>query len=217
MAVMTAKQVRREQMKRIHRLGKKLGDPLSLMVKPGHVALSTVCQPVDFSSMQIWKHAAMGTTEQQANEGFAAALPIIEVARVVDRLRAVLLATWNGVGLAAPQIGETVRIIAIMPRRFGPPASNEMLVMINPEIVSMDLEMVDSREACLSYPGLKATVKRYKAVTVRWTGPEGHKEQAEFRDFPAIVVQHELDHLDGKCHLAEEWRKLRAAGWPLAN
>jgi peptide deformylase len=95
----------------------------------------------------------------------------------------------NGVGLAAPQLGNLSRIIVIAPQ-------GKVITMINPEIVESEGEQV-GQEGCLSIPGLYGDVKRALKVQVDCYDRKGKPVRFEMEGLPARVVQHEIDHLDG--------------------
>lgn len=114
-----------------------------------------------------------------------------------------------GVGLAAPQVGVTKRVIVadIKPReRVGdteeaeeillPPDRSELIELINPEIVFSDGEAV-GEEGCLSIPGFVSDVKRKYEVVVEGYNREGELVEIQCEDLLARVFQHEIDHLDG--------------------
>ncbi len=103
-----------------------------------------------------------------------------------------------GTGIAAPQIGELTRIIFIDSSRYPKYAagSHGPLVLINPEIVERS-GTKRFREGCLSLPEFTATVKRAKRVTVTALAPSGERLRLELEGFEAVLVQHEIDHLDG--------------------
>ena len=102
-----------------------------------------------------------------------------------------------GVGLAAPQVADSRRIIVIDPgekeergRRF--------FAMVNPVITERSKETIPWWETCLSVPGLEIEVTRNKVVTVQWQDPlDGSKHEGCFSEYEAVIVQHELDHLEG--------------------
>jgi len=100
------------------------------------------------------------------------------------------LAAHRAVGLAAPQVGLPYRVIAV--------GSNPIGVLFNPRIVSASDETSTLEEACLTYPGLVVRVKRARLIRVRYALPNGVVETKQFSDFTARVIQHEIDHLDGK-------------------
>jgi peptide deformylase len=106
----------------------------------------------------------------------------------------------SGVGIAAPQVYESPRIIIISSRpniryphapRMGP------VVMVNPEIEWASDEMEKSWEGCLSIPSIRGLVPRNRRIQVQYLTKEGKLEKREFADFVARVFQHELDHLNG--------------------
>lgn len=110
----------------------------------------------------------------------------------VADLAADLFATMQaegGVGLAAPQVGRSVRLFVT--GVDGPQA------FLNPEIVSRSREQILWEEGCLSLPRLLGDVERPKRVTVRATSLDGRRIEFAADDLLARVIQHELDHLDG--------------------
>ncbi|HRX63904.1 MAG TPA: peptide deformylase [Candidatus Absconditabacterales bacterium] len=110
-----------------------------------------------------------------------------------------LMYEYDGVGLASPQIGKNIRMIAVTMRKEtkkGPELINEE-IMINPEIVEKSPDMVISDEACLSIPDVVGKVKRHKNIVVQYTDISGYKKKKKLKDYNAFIVQHEIDHLDG--------------------
>ena len=99
-----------------------------------------------------------------------------------------------GVGLAAPQVGDSRRIVVIDP---GEKAGGTLLKMVNPTIVARSTETIPWKETCLSVPELDVEVDRAKHITVEWRTPTGESRRADFHDFESVIVQHELDHLVG--------------------
>ncbi|MBJ7347571.1 MAG: peptide deformylase, partial [Thermoleophilaceae bacterium] len=116
-----------------------------------------------------------------------------ELARVVDDLIQTMRSFPGCVGLAAPQIGELVRVAAIdlSAHKKAPPNVHGLLVLIDPVVQSSAGSEV-AREGCLSIPQLTANVRRATEITV--TTRDG---SYDFADFEARCVLHELDHLDG--------------------
>lgn len=102
----------------------------------------------------------------------------------------------EGVGLAAPQVGVSKRIVVI---DISHDDEDRMppLYMVNPEIVWKSDERVCGEEGCLSVPEQRAEVERYAAVKVEYIDYHGKNQILEADGFLAIAVQHELDHLDG--------------------
>ena len=97
----------------------------------------------------------------------------------------------NAVGLAANQVGKSLRIITINTPDFSG-------VMFNPEIVSKSDELQSFPEGCLSVKNVTHnTNSRTKTVTVRWQDKNKTYNEKEFSDLTAVVIQHEIDHLQG--------------------
>lgn len=110
----------------------------------------------------------------------------------------------NGVGIAAPQVGESVRLFIVASRpnlRYPNAPTMEPIAMLNPRIVSHSSETEKGWEGCLSVPGIRGLVPRYKTIDVEYTGRDGKQYQQSLSDFVARIFQHELDHLDGKVFL----------------
>jgi peptide deformylase len=99
-----------------------------------------------------------------------------------------------GVGLAAPQVGQSVRLI-VVDIQSGE-GGGELLTLINPKIVKADGE-IRHEEGCLSVPDVREEVKRANAVTVEALDLDGKELTIEAEDFFAVVLQHEIDHLNG--------------------
>ncbi|UXI03319.1 peptide deformylase [Photobacterium sp. TY1-4] len=106
----------------------------------------------------------------------------------------------QGVGIAAPQIGASVRafIVASNPNPRYPDAPlMPPTLMLNPQLVWAGDTMVKDWEGCLSIPGMRARVSRHREIDVSYTTLAGETVQARLSDFVARIFQHELDHLDG--------------------
>jgi len=110
-----------------------------------------------------------------------------------------LMRIYEGVWLAAPQVWQSLRIIATTQWKESKKWQKNTgeIVMINPEIIEKSEQLILSDEACLSLPGETGTVRRHKSITVSYLDPEGKKHTKKFDDFNATVVQHEIDHIDG--------------------
>jgi peptide deformylase len=102
--------------------------------------------------------------------------------------------THKGVGLAGPQVGRSLRVIAVdaSESRDG----SEAFVLVNPEIVEQE-GRIAGEEGCLSIPGVSAEVERSARVVVEGSTPEGQPRRVEGSELLARVLQHEIDHLDG--------------------
>ncbi len=106
----------------------------------------------------------------------------------------------SGAGLAAPQIGENVRVVMFELKnnvRYPDEESIPFTILINPKLTPLDEEVEDGWEGCLSVPGMRGVVPR--ATKLRYTGFDEHggKIDRTVSGFHARVVQHECDHLDG--------------------
>ncbi len=122
---------------------------------------------------------------------------------------------FDGVGLAAPQVGRAWRMF-VMREPEGEP-----MVLVNPEILSMEGEQTGD-EGCLSLPGLFGPVTRAMRVRVRALDPKGRPFELDAEGFAARIIQHEYDHLEGLVFLdrmdvfsreaaLREWESRRAA------
>ncbi|WP_029896291.1 peptide deformylase [Desulfohalovibrio reitneri] len=100
----------------------------------------------------------------------------------------------EGIGLAAPQVGESIRLIVV--DVTGPSHRAEPMAVVNPEIVCSDGEVV-SEEGCLSVANYRCEVTRAASCTVRGYDLEGNPIEIEAEGLKAICLQHEIDHLDG--------------------
>ncbi len=99
-----------------------------------------------------------------------------------------------GVGLAAPQVGESIQLIVVNASQEED--GKDSMVMINPEITEAEGKQVDE-EGCLSVLDLTASVKRSQKVTVRYQDIAGDEQEITVEDRFAVVLQHEIDHLRG--------------------
>lgn len=112
-----------------------------------------------------------------------------------------------GVGLAAPQIGESLRLVVVeYTEDEDENAKPKKYVLINPEIVKRSEETVTDLEGCLSLPGLAGRVERHQSVTVKAKNRFGKSLKIEAEEWLARIFQHEIDHLDGVLYIdrAEE-------------
>lgn len=121
------------------------------------------------------------------------------IQKLIDDLIATVVQV-NGVGIAAPQVGESDRlfIIASHPNPRYPHAPEmEPAAMINPKILTHSEEIVKEWEGCLSIPGIRGLVPRYRTIQIEYVDREGKRQTQELTDFVARIFQHESDHLDG--------------------
>jgi len=106
----------------------------------------------------------------------------------------------GGVGIAAPQIGSSLRVIMFgfeKNLRYPNEKPVPFTILINPEIEILSDKMIDGWEGCLSVPGLRGLVPRYQKIRYRGFDSEGNLIERIAEDFHARVLQHECDHLDG--------------------
>ena len=109
----------------------------------------------------------------------------------------------EGVGLAAPQIGVDLRVVIFgfeSSERYPDASAVPFTVLINPVLQPLSTEEEDGWEGCLSVPGLRGMVPRYKQLRYRGFDEKGQAIDRTVNDFHARVVQHECDHLDGRLY-----------------
>lgn len=122
------------------------------------------------------------------------AAPVTDIQAQVDpHLAGMLIAmhNLNGVGLAAPQIGVSLRFfVSSIP---------DLQLAINPEITETFGGHVSGREGCLSFPGRQTYVRRAAGIKVTWQDIAGKQHSKALEGLEARIFQHELDHLNGIC------------------
>jgi peptide deformylase len=118
-----------------------------------------------------------------------------DVQKMIDQMAATMYDA-PGVGLAAIQVGwdKSVLIYDISPSE----QDRSLQVIINPRIVDQQGEILSENEGCLSVPEFKADVKRYASIIVEGVDREGRPVRLEAEGKLAVVLQHEIDHLNGK-------------------
>ena len=124
------------------------------------------------------------------------AKPVTDVAAVqtlIDNMLDTMYSTGNGIGLAAPQVGQSVAVVVIDLSEN----KDDPLILINPEIVE-GKDKVTGQEGCLSVPDYYADVERFASVVVTALDRQGNPITIENDEFLAIAMQHEIDHLLGK-------------------
>lgn len=99
-----------------------------------------------------------------------------------------------GIGLAAPQIGKSLRLVVVDISEKED--EQEYMTLVNPEIVEKEGSQIDE-EGCLSVAELTSKVKRFKKIKVTYQDIEGNPQELETEDRFAVVLQHEIDHLNG--------------------
>jgi peptide deformylase len=103
---------------------------------------------------------------------------------------------YSGIGLAAPQVHHSVRIFVALLDAEGR-GEGDPVALINPEITVVGSDVVEGWEGCLSIPEIRGRVTRAQQVVVSALDRNGKRIELNLKDFPARVVQHETDHLDG--------------------
>ncbi len=148
--------------------------------------------------------------------------------KIISEMEDTLIATKDpiGVGLAAPQVGLSIRLFQMKPTE-----KSKVTTYVNPEIISLsggeeiphytNSKNVENKkpessknkllEGCLSIPDIWGNVTRKKEVTLAWQDADGNKFTQVFTGFPAIIIQHEVDHLNGilfTTHVMSQGEKL---------
>jgi peptide deformylase len=134
------------------------------------------------------------------SENVCVALPLNTQLETIVADMFVTLAESGGVGIAAPQVYENLRIVIIASRptpRYPDAPLMEPTLMINPELLWLSEQRDTGWEGCLSIPGLRGRVPRSTSIRVKYFIRDGEERIAEFSDFPARIFQHEYDHLLG--------------------
>ncbi|MBM4390730.1 MAG: peptide deformylase [Deltaproteobacteria bacterium] len=109
-----------------------------------------------------------------------------------------------GVGLAAPQVGDLRRVIVVDPGNStseqdddGRPTNPRFLALVNPQVIETSADKMVYEEGCLSVPDFEENISRPRRVYIRYLDEDGKPHQKWFEGYDAIVVQHEMDHLEG--------------------
>ena len=127
----------------------------------------------------------------------AKAAPVTEITDEIRTLAADMIETMyadKGIGLAAPQVGESIRLITV--DLSGPDKREDPHVFVNPVLTNLEGE-VESEEGCLSVVGYRTTVTRAERLHLSATDLDGNPVEMDADDLMAICLQHEVDHLNG--------------------
>ena len=106
----------------------------------------------------------------------------------------------SGIGLAAPQVGVNKRVLIYDAKAQDPDddgSEQKITALINPEIIQSSGSQLSENEGCLSVVDFRADVKRYEQVTVRAQDMDGNFVEFDAHGLMAVIMQHEIDHLDG--------------------
>lgn len=133
----------------------------------------------------------------------AVAKPVKSTDFAANRILAEAMLTYiknpknKGIGLAAPQVGVSKRMVVVGLPKTRDDESYPITLMVNPTITAVSKEKDIDEEGCLSLPGLTGKVERSIAIEVEWYDIKGKKMKKRIIGYGARVVQHEVDHLDG--------------------
>ena len=150
--------------------------------------------------MAIRKVSRMGhpVLRQRAAEIPPTQMQSPQMQRLIDDMIETMI-DYEGIGLAAPQVFEPLRLIVLGNPEADPhdEAAIPLIVLFNPQFATLSPEQLDGWEGCLSIPQLRGVVPRAAAVEVRGYDREGRAVELEAEGLFARVLQHEIDHLDG--------------------
>jgi peptide deformylase len=128
------------------------------------------------------------------------------IQNLIDNMTQTML-EYNGVGLAAPQVHEDLRLFVALvvtdrdeeedDDQAGEPEQPKVLAVINPEITPLNRAVEEDWEGCLSIPDIRGLVPRARVIRLRGYDRNGERLELEASGFMARVIQHETDHLDG--------------------
>ena len=151
----------------------------------------SVILPVAQRGEEILKIKATAVAQGEFNSEWLLQLASAMHATMLER---------NGVGIAAPQVYISKRVIIVASRsnpRYPGAPEMDAVVMVNPEILEFSQATCLGEEGCLSVPNERGQVERAQVVKVRYYTLQGEVVETTFEGFPARIVQHEVDHLDG--------------------
>ena len=134
---------------------------------------------------------------RQAASAVTAVLPSVKISQIISTMRETLAAIPDGMALAAPQIGVSLRLFIVSPKALGQPPGGQTLVFINPRIVKSSRRQVELVEGCLSVRQVYGRIKRPEKVTIQALDEQGRRFPRHTAGLLAQIVQHEIDHLDG--------------------
>jgi peptide deformylase len=155
------------------------------VIRLGHPTLRRIAEPVEQREVKA------GTFDDL-------------IADLIDTMR-----DYQGVGIAAPQVDVSVRIFVIEVKanneRYPDRGEFPVTTFINPEVTLVDERDVFSPEGCLSIPTFRGVARRFGKVQVKALDRGGEPFEMKLDEFPAIVVQHEFDHLGGHLFIDRRW------------
>jgi peptide deformylase len=147
------------------------------------------------SVMSILKVARMGHPVLRAKARLVESreLKTVALQKLIDDMMETMY-EYGGVGLAAPQVHESLRVFVATLDADG---KGEAIAVLNPEIAVAGPDIVEGWEGCLSVPEIRGRVPRAQRIKLSAIGRDGKRLEIDAHDFPARVIQHETDHLDG--------------------
>ncbi|TWJ18951.1 peptide deformylase [Geobacter argillaceus] len=121
-----------------------------------------------------------------------------EIRQLADDLIDTMRAGPGSVGVAAPQIGASLRVcvVDVSNSKLGRENNHGLLVLVNPEIVAREGAAI-MREGCMSVPDYTGEVERATGITLRYLDGDGVTQEIAASGYEAVAIQHEMDHLDG--------------------
>jgi len=147
--------------------------------------------------------AQLGAEVLRQQATFVDDIGSVDIGQTIAAMRRILAST-QGVGLAAPQISVSRCIIIVASRptsRYPAAPAMQPTVMINPEFQALSNDKERGWEGCLSIPGIRALVPRFKSIEVCYSDESGERRAIKLEGFVARIFQHEFDHLDGLVYL----------------
>jgi peptide deformylase len=154
--------------------------------------MANICEIAQLGAKVLRQQALLVTDIQSA-----------EIKEIIQSMQDTLAST-QGVGIAAPQISLSKRIIIIASRpspRYPSAPLIKPTVMINPTFQTLSDIREKDWEGCLSIPGIRALVPRYREILINYTNQQGVFVETKLEGFVARIFQHEFDHLEGKVYL----------------
>ncbi len=151
--------------------------------------------------MKVLKRLEIGNPDLRKNAKKVSAL-FLKSAKGKSLVKKMLytMRRTNGIGLAAPQIGEKIQLVVmeLRPTKSRPKLKHKgPIIVANPKIISYSKNKINGWEGCLSFEDVRAQVPRSKNVTVSYLNEKGEKVIEKAEDLWARVFQHEIDHLNG--------------------
>jgi peptide deformylase len=148
--------------------------------------------------MSILKVARMGhpVLREKASSIDRGQIKSAPIQQLIDDMIDTMM-EYRGVGLAAPQVHESLRLFVATLDTAEEGSKTEPIAIINPEVTPVGVETVEDWEGCLSIPDIRGRVLRHREVTVRAFDRDGKRLELHALDYSPRVLQHETDHLDG--------------------